>query len=79
MDLKSDNDSEHTSMISVGPFLHHSQFPVTSYYIRSLPIDLLHSYSFLSPSLFFFLCNLFLSFSFYSQFMFAHLFIIIIY
>ena len=40
-------------MILVGPLQHHSQSPVISYYIRSLRIDLLHSSSFLSPSLFF--------------------------
>ena len=39
-------------MILVGPLRHHSQSPVTSYYIHSLRIDLLHSSSFLSPSLF---------------------------
>ena len=42
-------------MILVGPLQHHSQSPVTSYYmyIHSLRIDLLHSSSFLFPSLFF--------------------------
>ena len=46
--------SEKKSVLCVGPLQHHSQSPVTSYYIRSLRIDLLHSSSFLSPALFFF-------------------------
>ena len=40
-------------MISVGPLLHHSQSPKTSYYIHSLRKILLNSSSFLSPSLVF--------------------------
>ena len=40
-------------MILIGPIQHYSQSPLTSYYIHSLPIDLLHSSSFLFPSLFF--------------------------
>ena len=68
--LKSDSDTEHTSMISVETLLHSSQSQVTSHCIHCLLIDLLHSSSFLFPSLFFFvflcfiLCNLFLSFFF---------------
>ena len=64
-------------MISVGPLLHHSQSPVTSYYIRSLRIDLLHSSSFLSPYLFFFVSFCVICFSVlssYSHFMYAHFF-----
>ena len=62
--LNSDSDSEHTSMISVGPLLHHSQSPVTSYCIHSLRKYLLHSSSFLPPSLFFFVSSCVICFSF---------------
>ena len=64
-------------MTSVEPLLHHP-VPVTSYYIHSLRIDLLHSSSFFSSSLFFcfILCNLGLFFSYNSLFMFAHLFML---
>ena len=60
-------------MILVGPLLNHSESLVTSFYIHSLRIDMLHSCSCLSPSLFFFVsfCVICLSlFSSYSQFMF---------
>ena len=64
-------------MISVEPLLHHP-VPVTSYYIHSLRIDLLHSSSFFSSSLFFVsFCVIWVSFfSYNSLFMFAHLFML---
>ena len=68
-------------MILVGPLQHHSQSQVTSYYIHSLRIYLLHSSSLVSPSLFFVVsvCVIFFSpFSSYSQFILAHHFKIII-
>ena len=60
--LNSDNDSEHTSMTSLGSLLHRSQSPVTSYlfivFVKSAPQFFIS----FPPSVFlhYILCNLFL-------------------